>query len=67
MTYTINRVISGAGIDDIDSRARKALADHGFGVRTESDVKAIKKKLVVEMPAVAGKVRHFLARTVEAT
>ena len=66
MTYTINRVISGAGIDDIDSRARKALADHGFGVRTEIDVKAIKKNLVVEMPAVAGMVRQFLTMIVAA-
>ena len=52
MTYTINRMISGAGIDGVDARTRKALANHGFGILTEIDVKAtMKKKLDVEMPA----------------
>lgn len=51
MTYTINRMIPDAGFDDVDARARKALADQGFGVLTEIDVKAtVKKKLDVEMP-----------------
>ncbi len=51
MTYTINRMIADATIDDVDARARKALADNGFGVLTEIDVKAtMRKKLDVEMP-----------------
>ncbi|KUO62918.1 MAG: hypothetical protein APF80_14100 [Alphaproteobacteria bacterium BRH_c36] len=52
MTFTINRQISGADIDSVESRTREALANHGFGVLTEIDVKAtMKKKLDVEMPA----------------
>ena len=46
MTYTINRVISGQDIDSVDARARKALADNGFGVLTEIDVKATLKKKI---------------------
>ena len=50
MQYTINRTIAGASFDEVDARTRKALADKGFGILTEIDVKAtMKKKLDVEM------------------
>ncbi len=51
MEYTINRLIGGASFDEVDARTRAALADKGFGVLTEIDVKAtMKKKLALDMP-----------------
>jgi len=50
MSYTINRTIKDADFDTVDARVRAALADHGFGVLTEIDVKTtMKKKIDVDM------------------
>ncbi|HSM41953.1 MAG TPA: DUF302 domain-containing protein [Afifellaceae bacterium] len=50
MSYTINRIVKDADFDAVDGRVRTALAESGFGVLTEIDVKAtMKKKIDVDM------------------
>jgi uncharacterized protein (DUF302 family) len=50
VNYTINRMFHDNTFDEIDARTRAALADNGFGVLTEIDVRAtMRKKLDVEM------------------
>ena len=51
MSYTMDRVIAGGKFDEVDAHTRAALADQGFGVLTEIDVKAtLKKKIDVDFP-----------------
>ncbi|WP_430389741.1 DUF302 domain-containing protein [Blastomonas fulva] len=50
MSYTHDRTITDASIDDVDARIRKALSARGFGVLTEIDVKAtLKAKIGAEV------------------
>lgn len=39
MSYTIDRIFEDENFDQVVERTRKALADNGFGVLTEIDVK----------------------------
>ncbi len=50
MSYTVDRTIVDQDFESLVQRTRTALADQGFGVLTEIDVKAtLKKKLGVDI------------------
>ncbi len=50
MPYTYNRTLTGVDIDAADARIRTALAESGFGILTEIDVKkTMRNKLDVDM------------------
>lgn len=50
MSYTISRTITDSDFPAVEERVRTALAERGFGVLTEIDVKAtLKKKIGVDM------------------
>ncbi|HGG64316.1 MAG TPA: DUF302 domain-containing protein [Rhodobacteraceae bacterium] len=46
MSYTINRFVGASDLDSVEQRVRAALADKGFGVLTEIDVRATMKKKI---------------------
>jgi len=50
MGYTIDRLIPDTDFEAVDTRVRAALAQKGFGVLTEIDVKStLKKKIGVDV------------------